>query len=372
MRKVYCVILLLIMSCQHAIASKRVAWLAPMKADTNGQVVFNEGNQFWQLTHDFIIDAAKDLDIQVEIFLYDKNRFEMVAKANQITESKVAFDAVLFGNYQDKGNEVLEIFEKANIPVFTFITHFNHSNKQLIPRKSYKYWIGQFITDDVASGKILANALIDKASKINGKTPAMVAIGGEYGHSANIDRHLGLMSSVQTLNVDLKQYLFGSWKRSRGERVYRSITKRYPNLSVIWCANDELALGVSDAMKKRNETNVIIGGIDWNLESLAGVANGDIYASVGGHFLHGGFALVLIYDYLSGFDFAKASSEQQVTFSQTLLLLTQEDKIKVDKLLVSLKSKAIFDHLDFKSLSAAKQKKYKQYNFSIQDSLFLK
>ncbi|WP_143873645.1 ABC transporter substrate-binding protein [Catenovulum sediminis] len=363
-------LLLVLLVFSESVLAKRIAWLAPMKLSASGQVDYSEGNQFWRLTHAFIEDAAQDLEIDLDIYMYNRNRFEMLRLAEEIAKHPQPYDAVLFYNFQNKGVEILDIFEAAKIPVFTFITNFEISDSNLAPRRSHKYWIGQMVTDDIAAGSLLADALIQEADERYNKDKfAVVAIGGEYGHSANVDRQKGLTDqiNIKQSKAYLQQYLSGSWKRSRAERLYPALKNRYREMDIVWCANDELALGVMDALKA-NET-ALIGGIDWDLEALKQIQQGRLYASVGGHFLHGGFSLVLIHDYLAGRDF---NSFGNYTFKESLILLTQNDSETIGKLLEQFANKTIYQAVDFKNYSLLQATANSDYNFSIKHALKLK
>jgi len=76
--------------------------------------------------------------------------------------------------------------------------------------------------------------------------------------------------------------------------------KRHPGMRVIWCANDAMALGAMAAVCEIGKTpgkDILLGGVDLGARALAGVADGSLAVSVGGHVTDGARALVLLYDH---------------------------------------------------------------------------
>ena len=73
-----------------------------------------------------------------------------------------------------------------------------------------------------------------------------------------------------------------------------------------------MALGAMDAAIARGRKpgkDIFIGGLNWSAEALERVQDGKMVASIGGHFMQGGWAMVLIHDYHMGRDFADLGVE---------------------------------------------------------------
>jgi ABC-type sugar transport system substrate-binding protein len=72
-----------------------------------------------------------------------------------------------------------------------------------------------------------------------------------------------------------------------------------PQIGVVWCASDAMALGaLSAALEagRRPGKDVLIGGVDLIDRALEEVAAGRLEVSVGGHVVDGAYALVLLHD----------------------------------------------------------------------------
>src|SRR5690606_9303513 len=70
-----------------------------------------------------------------------------------------------------------------------------------------------------------------------------------------------------------------------------------------WAANGGTATGVMTALKNAGQVpgqDVLVVGMDLNPENVDAVEAGELLFDIGGHWLQGGFALVMMYDYLNG------------------------------------------------------------------------
>ncbi len=72
----------------------------------------------------------------------------------------------------------------------------------------------------------------------------------------------------------------------------------------MWAANDTMALGALDAAKLSN-SRVLVGGMGALREALESVIDGGLAGIVAGDYFVGAWAMVLLYDYHWGKDFAK-------------------------------------------------------------------
>ena len=90
--------------------------------------------------------------------------------------------------------------------------------------------------------------------------------------------------------------------------------KRYPQIGAIWAANDPIALGaIAGAVDvgKIPGKDIFFSGLNWDPLGLEKIQNGEMVTSLGGHFLTGAWALVLLYDHYHGKDFIDEGRELQ-------------------------------------------------------------
>ena len=85
--------------------------------------------------------------------------------------------------------------------------------------------------------------------------------------------------------------------------------------------------------------------------------SGRLTALAGGHFICGAWALVLLYDYAHGHDFADEGLELE---RPMFMLFTSADAQRFEQRFGDMK----FDNIDFRRYSKALNPKLKRYDFS--------
>jgi ABC-type sugar transport system substrate-binding protein len=107
-------------------------------------------------------------------------------------------------------------------------------------------------------------------------------------------------------DVEQTSFQYASWERGPAKSAAALMLRSHPEIGVIWAANDAMALGAAEAVREANLApgkDVLLGGIDLGYEALVGVSEGTLAVSIGGHFLDGARALILLYDHHRGQDF---------------------------------------------------------------------
>jgi ABC-type sugar transport system substrate-binding protein len=103
----------------------------------------------------------------------------------------------------------------------------------------------------------------------------------------------------------LHQVAYGKWSYNDGENITNGLLPRYKDTNIIWAANESMALGAYNAIKKLSKNNeVIVGGFRDFPDALKSIIRGDLILMVAGHPMIGAWALVLLNDYIHGYDFA--------------------------------------------------------------------
>ena len=159
----------------------------------------------------------------------------------------------------------------------------------------------------------------------------------------------------------LHQILYANWNKETSYKYTSRIIKRYKkDLDIIWAASDGMSLGAHKAIEENNKsTQILTGGIDWSPKGIQAVKNGDIDATIGGHFMNGGFALVLLYDYFHGIDFY---DEVGTKIQLNMSILTKNN---VNKYLEKYSSQN-WNKIDFRKYSKVLNKKLIKYDFSLE------
>lgn len=344
-------------------AQSKVAWF---KSGTD--------TGFWPVLERIMIAAANDIGVELSIheFNNDPNiMLAMVEKAMIDTNSRP--DCILFHNYKKRGELVLQLAEKYNVRAFVFNAGFPKKSNVGAPRERYSQWIGQLIPEDENAGFLLAENLIKDAGKLDkviksGKIQ-MVALEGNRTSEASNKRVRGLNRSLAMHpHVINKQFFHSKWKESLAQEAFDKAIMRYPDVSVFWTASDNMAVGVIKAAEKKGwipGKDFVVGGIDVLPVYQPYIKSGQMAASIGGHYFDGAWSLVMIYDFLHGFDFA---GKGQVTFKTKMFLQTASGDYEVGDLRTVLTDKNL-KKLNFRLFSKTHNPKVKTYDFDIMELL---
>jgi len=146
-----------------------------------------------------------------------------------------------------------------------------------------------------------------------------------------IDRRKGLERALkENPDVRVAGEVQGNFVRDTSQSAFESLYQGHPDITGAWCANGGTATGVIAALKNRGKTpgkDVLVVGMDLNPENVEAVKNGELLFDIGGHWLQGGFALVLLYDDLKGIAVPKDSDSVKLK----LLPLTQDRVAQFEK-----------------------------------------
>ncbi len=113
----------------------------------------------------------------------------------------------------------------------------------------------------------------------------IVNIQGTIGSSAQIGRSQGLREACENKGWDLMQEISGEFTQTRGREVMSSMLKLYSNLNVVYCENDNEALGAIEAIEAagkkpgmdiRNGEIMVLSFDGMNPEALQYCAEGKI------------------------------------------------------------------------------------------------
>jgi ABC-type sugar transport system substrate-binding protein len=165
-------------------------------------------------------------------------------------------------------------------------------------------YLGQIAPDDVEAGRMLAEILTG-AARARGLVDAggrvqVGVIAGEHTQAGNA-RFRGWQSLLKE-HADVVQagFQYGAWEEEPAKAVAALMLEAAPQVSVLWCANDGMALGALAAAVeagRRPGQDILIGGVDLVDRALAEVAAGRLEVSIGGHIVDGVRALVLLHDH---------------------------------------------------------------------------
>lgn len=266
----------------------------------------NRPTFFWHLVSKVAESVASDLDVNLELYFSDYNRFASRAAIKAIISREQPPDYIIFRPFQGNAVEVFELLKYSNIPFVTLEQAFDATEASLIgqPGDKYPNWLGMINYDDFAGGSMLTSALF-KFHQIHnpGQTMIITGIGGDFdqvsmARQANLDYMVKRPGAFKVTQVFPMQ-----WSPDVVRDRFPGIYQRYPQTSAFWSAGDLMAVEVTNQLDQLGwpkNKKVLVGGFDWLPDALEKIQQGKMTASVGGHFLMTSKAILNIVEYHHG------------------------------------------------------------------------
>lgn len=321
---------------------------------------------FWKNFTVIMQDAADDLGMKLD--LYEGLGWPTANEAllREILTGPQKPDFLVLTVHQGAKARLLATANQAKVPFFVVEAGLLESETKRYggPRQHFKYWIGQILPENEKAGYDLTNVLANETIKAQPKKPInMIAFGGLTIDQAAIDRLKGLKRAVaERKDIKLKQVITANWYSERTQGITPLMMKRYPDLSAIWSANDQMALGSIPPLRKegfRPGKGIILGGIGWTPEAFAALKRKELNASFGGSSLAGGWAMALLYDYYHGHDFASERTDWRIE----LAIATPKNWQTYQPLITPRKYKDV----DFRKFSKTLNPNLRRYDFRLSD-----
>ncbi|TQF68149.1 substrate-binding domain-containing protein [Pseudoalteromonas luteoviolacea] len=317
------------------------------------------GEPFWGKVQKITEEACKQLGVNIDVIYGDGNRHIQLAELKKYLDYRASPDYVILMLYPGGAEQTLTMLDNYGIKFITLEQTITGMEKEEIgfPKQRFEHWLGEIYFDNYQAGFDLAKSLHDrvKANGYKGNVNGL-AINGHYGSESD-KRNQGAADYFKSAGVKLQQTVHASWSKEQAYTKTKRLFKRYPNTQLIWSASDLMAMGAQTAIRQLNKegSKVAIGGFDWLSDSLSLIQQGHLSASVGGHFMMGGWALVSIFDYHHGNKYWLNNS--QITFE--LSSITQDN---IDEY-IWISNNPDWSRIDYKQFSIL-DKKLTQYDFS--------
>jgi ribose transport system substrate-binding protein len=158
-----------------------------------------------------------------------------------------------------------------------FLTQWNKPD-DLHPWDYNPYWVAHMGVDGVPSGKYVAEELF----KAMGGSGKIVALQGLLANVPAIQRFAGLKQALDANpNVELLEDQTAEWDRTKAVAVTEAFLAKYPDLTGIWAANDNMGLGALEALRTAGKAGTIpVVGIDGTSEAINATISGEFAATV--------------------------------------------------------------------------------------------
>lgn len=169
-------------------------------------------------------------------------------QTNQITAIRSFIqrdvDYIVLAPVTEKGwDTVLSEAKEANIPVIIVDRQVDVSDESL-----FTCWVG---SDFELEGKMVCMWISKYLGRkgIKGEDVHIVDIQGTLGSTAQLGRTKGFDHMAKLYGWDVVAYEQGDFTRSKGKEAMFKILRNYEDVNVVYCENDNEALGVIDVLE---------------------------------------------------------------------------------------------------------------------------
>jgi ABC-type sugar transport system substrate-binding protein len=350
----FCLAILLYGSVARA---QSVAFINPGKSD----------EIYWITATQSMQAAAHSLGLTFEVQYAQREPLKTLAIAREMVARPTGKrpEYIVITDDYAVADRLVMIIEPAGVKTFLAYSSIPVDQRGGIgsPRTKYKGWLGSLEPRAEDAGSLTAHALIERGKKEkafgrDGKFH-MLAIAGDSSTPSSISRNQGMRRAVaEDRMVVLDQEVYALWAREIAAQQAEWLYRRYPDAKLVWAGNDLMAFGSMTAWEKRGGTPGMDGwfsGINTSTEALEAIKSGRLTSLAGGHFITGAWALVMIYDYHHGRDFADEGLELQRSMFAEFTPQLAERYIE--------RFSGGFDGVDFSRYSKVRNPQLKRYNF---------
>ena len=244
---------------ENPVASKEIAFIPPTMA-----------NPFYTNTVAGAQAACDELGytLLVQAPSSDQDAAAQVAMVENMIQKGVAGIAVCALD----STAIVPAIEKANevgIPVVVFNTLTDLDGGDIYAYVGY---------DEAAGAALIADWVAD-----NGQDPINVLmLIGLPGFHATLreDGFVNRVAEAYSDRVNIVAREVADWNTEKGLNVTQNLLQAFPEINVIYGANDDCALGGAQAAAQANRTDILSIGIDGNPSTMEAIERGDLSATL--------------------------------------------------------------------------------------------
>jgi ABC-type sugar transport system substrate-binding protein len=343
--------------CGSAARAQSVAFINPGKSD----------EVYWMTATQAMQAAARSLGMSFEVQYAQREPLKTLdiarALVGRAAEQRPQY-IVITDDYS-VADQLVKIIDDAGVKTFLAYSTIPVDQRAGIgaPRGKYRGWLGSLEPQAEDAGYMTARALLERGKREQAvgsdRKLQMIAIAGDRSTASSIKRNQGMRRAVtEDPQATVVQEVYAGWTREKAADQAEVLYQRYPAAKLIWAGNDLMAFGAMAAWEKRGGkpgTDAWFSGVNTSTEALEAIKSGRLTALAGGHFITGAWALVMLYDYHHGRDFADEGLElQRPMFAEFTPQLA-------DRYIARFGGG--FDGVDFSRYSKVKNPGLRRYNF---------
>ena len=263
-----------------------------------GSVMPALNNEFWQSYLEFLETTADDLGVE----LINVNANESGDKLARGVDDLIArgVDGIIAIPFFGTGPRALASAEAEGIPIVVV----DALPEEEVP-EDYEQYVGFVGPNDEESGYKMAEALASTITPDSEGKKKIVAIQGPPGTSVAENRFDGLERYLaENPEVELLGSAVGNFSPVESQNAMDDLLQRHgKEIQGVWSVAGGPTTGVLSSLNTAGITpgeDIMIATMDLNPDVLEAVERGEVVFDIGGHWLEGGFGLVMLYDAING------------------------------------------------------------------------
>ncbi|MBJ9973933.1 ABC transporter substrate-binding protein [Pseudomonas sp. S75] len=283
-----------------------LSWFSSARA---ASVVFlNPGlsdETFWVSYTRFMQAAADDLGMQLHVLYGERQAQRQLAQLRTVLQDAHKPDYLVLVNEQYAAPEMMRLARDSGIKLLLVNNGLTRSQADAVRAhpEAYAPLLGTLMTNDEQAGYQMLHDLVASLPASN-EPVELLAFAGINTTPASQLRERGMRRAlVQFPRVRLRQVVSGGWSRQRAFEQAQILVQRYPNIRLVWSANDEMAFGAMQAFEAAGRVpgkDVLFSAVNSSPQALQARVDGRLSVLMGGHFSLGGWAMVMLHDDASG------------------------------------------------------------------------
>lgn len=249
-------------------------------------------NSYWKANADFAENIAAQLGAEVIVVDAGEKEDQQLKNMQDLVSQGV--DGIVFGPITaELGPALLQVCDRAGIPCAAMARR-----PSIEPdADNADHYAGYVVADDRGDGAASAQALADAGAK------TVVAMSGLQGNSVADGRMEGFLEAASEIGLDVVSTHRPVELPEDGLETTTNFLAELPGpgFDGLFAFNDSSAVGAIEALTGAGADNAVaVAAIDGTAEGVRAVEEGNLVQTVGGEFINGGFATVLVYDAIHG------------------------------------------------------------------------
>jgi len=204
---------------------------------------------FWVSYAQFMQAGAKDLGLHLRVRYAERDAHNTLSQAREALQGSERPDYLVLVNEQYVAPQILRMAQGSGVKLLIVNNALTADQVQLLGNSAG--WIASMVADDEQAGYLMLTDLLRQHGPVAaGETIDLLAFSGTKTTPAAQLREQGLHRALaEHPEVRLRQLVYGEWSRQRAFEQATLLFKRYPQTTLVWSANDEMALGAMQALQ---------------------------------------------------------------------------------------------------------------------------